>query len=222
MRKIRIVGFGLFVVLALCALNAAPAFAESEWLVEKMKVEITLNVETEGDLTLVQFASADSEEVLTEKLCSYLFDGTIKGKEGMISDALSLEHGITVGSLGDVNEGSLKCEVIFSAGGMTDCKVGTLVLLWFKGLNLELEARWPTEISLVGGSFFNRMPGLNNLDGSTGLDLECESLGGFLSSELCEWEVASTELENVSSAPQSVLEYSALVEYPTGLPAVWC
>ncbi len=125
MRKIRIIVFGLFAVLAVCALNVAPAFAESEWLVAGAEVKAELNVETEGDLRLVKFSGA-TLEILMEMLCSFIFDGTIKEKEGTILDVLALEHGITVGSLGDTNEEFLNCEVTFDSGSLTDCKGGTL------------------------------------------------------------------------------------------------
>ncbi len=159
MRKIRIVVFGLFAVLALCALNVAPAFAESEWLVEKLKVEATLNTETEVLFALAKSVEAGSTEILTEILCSGLFDGTIKGKIGTILDVLALEHGTTVGQLGDTNEEFFNCEVTFSAGSLTDCREGSLVLIWFDGLNLELEEWWLTEILLVesGRDFENNV-----------------------------------------------------------------
>ncbi len=150
MRKIRIVGFGLFAVLALCALNVAPAFAESEWLVEKAKVETTLNAETEGFLKLVKFASSGSTTILEEILCEGILDGTMKEKEDTILDILSLNQLVTVGSLGDSNEEFLNCLVVFDAGGITDCLEGTLILVWLDGLNLELEAYWLTAILLVG------------------------------------------------------------------------
>ena len=209
MRKIRIAGFGLFAVLVLCMLNVAPAFAESEWLVEKAKVETTLNAETEGDLTLVIFSSG----VLTEILCSLIFDGTIKEKVDTILDILSLEHGITVGSLGDANEEFLNCEVTFEAGGLPDCKEKSLALVWFDGLNLELEDWWLTEILLVSTQFFDDILELNNLGEPVGIEYECETLIGVFGSELCELKRLAGLLTNsVATSPASVLDVVSLGE----------
>ncbi len=206
MRKIRIVGFGLFAVLALCALNVAPAFAESEWLVEKNEVKTTLNAETEGFLKLVKFAGASSTEVLNEILCEGIFDGTMKEKEDTILDILSLNQLVTAGSLGDTNEEFINCLVVFDAGGLTDCLEGTLALVWPDGLNLELEDYWFTLILLVGSSFFDDILSLNNLGEPVGYDLECEAKAGIFGTELCsEWE-SSAALSNVTTTtPASVL-----------------
>ena len=205
MRKIRIVGFGLFAVLALCALNVAPAFAESEWLVEKAKVETTLNAETEGFLKLVKFASSGSTTILEEILCEGILDGTMKEKEDTILDILSFNQLVTVGSLGDSNEEFLNCLVVFDAGGITDCLEGTLILVWLDGLNLELEAYWLTAILLVGSSFFDDRLSLNNLGEPAGYDVECESKLGIFGSELCSESEPSAALSNVTGSPASVL-----------------
>ena len=198
-------GFGLFAVLVLCMLDVAPAFAESEWLVEKLKVETTLNAETEGFLKLVKFAAASSNEVLNEILCEGIFDGTIKEKEDTILDILSFNQLVTAGSLGDPNEEFLNCLVIFDAGGLTDCLEGTLILVWPDGLNLELEDYWFTLILLVGSSFFDDILSLNNLGEPVGYDLECEAKAGIFGTELCsEWE-SSAALSNVVGPPASVL-----------------
>ncbi len=212
MRKIRIVGFGLFAVLALCALNVAPAFAESEWLVEKAKVETTLNAETEGTVTLVRFIGQHSAERLSEIVCSFLFDGTIQGKTSTILDALALEHGITVGQLGATNQEFLNCEVKFDAGSPVDCKEGSLALVWFDGLNLELEQWWLTEILLAEGTFFDALLELNNLSELVGYEIECETLIGVSGTEMCSEMKLSAKLTNaLEPAPANVFGGSSII-----------
>jgi len=211
MRKIRIVGFGLFAVLALCALDVAPAFAESEWLVEKAAVTATLNAETEGFLKLVKFASAGSATVLNEILCEGIFDGTMKEKEDTILDILSLNQLVTAGSLGDTNEEYLNCLVVHDEGGFADCLEGTLALVWPDGLNLELEDYWFTLILLVGSSFFDDILSLNNLGEPVGYDVECESKIGVFGSELCAEQEPSAALSNVTGSPAGVLGKFSLV-----------
>src|SRR5258708_3324131 len=130
--------FGLFAVLALSAFYAAPAFAESEWLVNGVAVTLELNAETEGELTLVKF-EGENNTVLTKVLCSGFFDGTILGKTDTVLDVLDLTH-VEIGTLDpeDTPNNALSCEVTFDAGALADCKANTLASVWLIGINLGL------------------------------------------------------------------------------------
>jgi hypothetical protein len=207
MRKIRIVGFGLFAALALCAFAAGPAFAEDEWLVNGAAFAEELPTETEGtEAILMKYESANSEKVLTEILCSGVFDGTIYGKTlDKLTDVLNLEMG-TIGTLVDTLKTALSCEVIFHGGGLTDCELGSLANVWLVGISLELGEFVTTE-TLLNGAVTTGMFGLaNNLNEAVGYDVECKSLLGVNGSEQCIESQEEVELTNdATTVPPSIM-----------------
>jgi hypothetical protein len=205
MRKIRIVGFGLFAALALCAFAAGPAFAADEWLVGGVGVEAELSTETEGSLVLMKYASASSETVLNEIECNGVFDGTIYEKTlDKLTDVLNLEMG-TIGTLVDNLKTSLSCTVTFDAGGLTDCELNSLASLWLVGINLELGDFATTE-TLLNGTVTSTMFGkLNNLNEAWGYDVECTSKIGIKGSEECIESEQEAELSNAATMPPSIL-----------------
>jgi hypothetical protein len=207
MRKIRIVGFGLFAALALCVFAAGPAFAEDEWLVGGAAFAEELPTETEGtEVVLMKYEAANSETVLTEILCSGVLDGTIYGKTlDKLTDVLNLEMG-TIGTLVDNLKTALNCEVTFHGGGLTDCEVGSLASVWLVGISLELGDFVTTE-TLLNGAVTTGMFGLeNNLNEPVGYDMECKSLLGVNGSEECTGAQQEVELTNdATTVPPSIM-----------------
>src|SRR5258705_640262 len=202
MKKILV---GLFAVLALCAFYAASAFAESEWLVNGLAVGVELSAETEGEVTLVKF-EGENNVVLTKILCSGFGDGTILGKAGTGLDILDLVHN-EIGTLDpeDTPNNALSCEVTFDAGALADCKVNTLASVWLIGVNLGL-GDWGTgEILLNGGVFTAMASAMNNLGGTIGYKVECESLLGIKGEESCTEGSGEATLTNAATTPASVL-----------------
>ncbi len=201
MSKIRIVCFASLVVIAFSAFDSTSAFAEAEWLVEGKTFEGTLSAETEGELTLINFAGPTSSEILVEILCSGIFDGTISDpNSGSVSDLLNLE----MVQIGENLEGEFRdCTVTHDGGGILDCKEGVLALAWVDNLNLSTGDIWETQLLLESGMYWE--DSISNLEGKApGYDVECETLSGATLANLCEGTIRAL-LENTATTPASVL-----------------
>lgn len=144
MRNICVSILAVTAAFACSAIAAKAAFAEDEWLVNSLSVAEALPAESEGDIELWNYVSSASNEILTKILCSVIFDGTVESEGfGLVTDLLNLLEE-EIGALGDTNTLALNCEVIFDAGSLTDCKVGTLAQVWPTKLSLELSLSWET------------------------------------------------------------------------------
>lgn len=130
MKKIQILGFALFAVLAFSAVAAASAFAESEWLVGGAVVAAELASETTGELELTDLNTAAGAASV---LCSGILLGTIgPGKVDLVT---------AVDNLAGVNEGNLV--------NCTPDKICTNNPVDVIAEKLP----WDTEIVLVSGTF---------------------------------------------------------------------
>jgi hypothetical protein len=147
MRKIHVFGLALFAVFAFGAAVVSSAFA-GEWLANNNVITVELEAETEGLLFLINLTAANGT-VLVELHCSGFFLGFLIGNDALIVDLDSL-GGEVIGSLGDTNELALDCLVVNTAGGLGDCILNDLVLVWPLNLNLELGLDWLTTIELMG------------------------------------------------------------------------
>ncbi len=183
MNKVRIVCFALLAVVAFSAFGASSAMAETRWLVEGKTFAGTLSAETEGELTLLNFAEPGSSTILVAVKCSGIFDGTITNPNlDVIEDLLNLE----MVQIGENLEGEfLNCTVTHESGGILDCKENTLALVWVDNLNLSTGDTWLTEMLLEGTMFWDDFS--SNLEGKApGYDVECETLSGATLANLCE------------------------------------
>jgi hypothetical protein len=183
MRKIHILWMAIFAVFAFSAFATSSAFAAT-WLVEgvAMKTGETLASETEGALELLVYESSTSSTVLTNILCSGIFDGLLVFPNiVLVEDLLNLAME-EIGSLEseDVAGTALNCEVLSDAGALTDCKAGTLASLWPDSLNLALATTWEiTFEEMTGGVLLGIFPV------QAGYHVECESLIGIAGTNLC-------------------------------------
>lgn len=206
MSKIRILGVALFAVFAFGAISATAAFAESEWLVEGKPIttaEGALNAETVGELTLIRYSASKSATVLTEVVCSGIFDGTIgPGATDKVTSVLTLA-GVAVGVLGGT---ALMCNVTKDEGGLTDCETGTAnALVWAENLP------WTTAITLSGSTFLDTFTGTG---GQPAYEVECKALIGITGSELCEGPAVATLTNETMTSPASVLGMFEKVTVP--------
>jgi hypothetical protein len=200
MRKVHILGVALVAVLAFSAVLATAAFA-GEWLFEGKPIttaEGALKSETEGELTLIDYAEKGSNAVLVEITCSGIFDGTVgPGAADTVTALLNLaKEEINKTAL---TEPALLCNVTKDAGALTDCKEGTAnALLW--AINLP----WATEIELMtNGEELDVF--LNNAGKIPGYYVECESLIGISGTNSCEGGVTIATLTNGTGTPAEVL-----------------
>ncbi len=201
MTKVRIGCFALLAVVAFSAFGASSAMAETRWLVEGKTFTGTLSAETEGELTMINFASATSSEVLIAIKCSWILDGTITNPNlDVIEDLLNLE----MVQIGENLEGEfLNCTITHDGGGILDCKENTLALVWVDNLNLSTGDTWLTELLLEGTMFWDDFSS-NLAERFQGYDIECETLSGATLANLCEGNSRAL-LENATgTSPVSV------------------
>jgi hypothetical protein len=207
MRKIRIVGFGLFTALALCVVVAAPALAASEWLVEGLTFAGQLQAETPGELRLIKLTAAGGAQLVILD-CEGSFDGFIEsnGKDGVTAVLDSAKKIVGVLNSEDVNKTPISCTSLIDPGTSSlDCKENSLASLWVIGIEPGLGDFQPTELKLVNGRPVDTFSKFNNLGEAVGFDVECEILLGIKASEECTGAELNADVENVAGAPASVL-----------------
>ena len=203
MRKSRIVGFGLFAALALCALDVAPALA-GEWLVEAANVAAALSAETEMEFELKVYEKVPpSAVVLTAIKCSGFLTGTLgPEKKDLVESLDKLAFPFEeIGELGMTNEKSLSCTVTSSGTALTDCLTASTVELWTDNLNLELSLTWETEIELTPGGEF-----LDHFQSTTGFEIKCTTNSGVMGENLCEGGARAQLTNEAGTVPASVLD----------------
>jgi hypothetical protein len=206
MRKIVRAGSSLFAVLVLAVLAVTPALAD-EFLVNGEAFTGALAAELEGLVTLTNYASAGSTEILTQITCSGILIGTIEGAKGEITAVLSLEK-TEVGTLNseDTEKTGLNCEATLDAGSTTDCQAGTLATVWVVGINLQLGDFVNVELLLNETMISVMMPSTNNLSEVVGLDAECTLLDGLKIANECTGGSGESALaNNTLTSPPSVL-----------------
>jgi hypothetical protein len=207
MKKIHVVGLTLFVVFALSALTASSALAVSQWLVEGKTLAAPIAAEAEGLLEIIKYESNNLVE-LTALACEGILDGTIgPGAKDMINDVLNLSME-TIGELESPNELALSCVVTFDAGAVTDCKAGSVALVWLDNLNLTEKWGWEGEVVLSGATFLGVLGKSTRAGKFPGYEVECESLFlGVRGTELCENEgpVSATLTNDLATPIPSVL-----------------
>jgi hypothetical protein len=213
MNKFKMLFAASFAVLAVGAIVASAAFAtEGEWLVEGVSISIALRAESEGEILLINYATANNlAEVLVEILCSGIFVGHVgPGTAGDVTEVLTLAQG-AVGSDNSTLTGSpVLCDVTGSKGSVTDCEVGNaLAELWPANLP------WKTTNELMAGADTLTVFSGNGA-GEPGYEVEC-IVFGIKVANLCTSPAGATTtlIENFATgAPASVLGFFNVLEDP--------
>jgi hypothetical protein len=200
MRKIQILGFALFAMVAFSAIAATAAFAEPEWLVEKNALLQTLPAETEGLLNLVALENGGQLNVID---CEGVLDGTIgppvAAKPGVGTDEITSVLSLNQETISAPLMGlALGCLVTQSANGLGDCVVNDLAAVWPENLP------WKTELELMTVAPI----WLDILSGPAGKEpaweSECNTNIGA-QSLLCEGLATATVSNEPGTVPPSVL-----------------
>jgi len=201
MRKIQILGFALFAMVAFSAIAATAAFAEPEWLVNKIVINQTLPAETEGLLNLIALESGTKLVTID---CEGVLDGTI-GPPVAANPGVGTDEITSVLSLNQETISStplsglaLGCLVSQSAGGLGDCTLNSLAAVWPENLP------WKTELELMSAAPI----WLDILSGPMGKEpaweSECSSNIGTVSL-LCEGLASAAVSNEAGTVPPSVL-----------------
>jgi hypothetical protein len=190
MRKIHVLAFALFAVLAFHAFGAASAFAESEMLYEGAQIQAELLIYMEGTFLIQDLGAAGTPDYV----CSVVFDADV-ALGGLLLSILELlmletlelldENGGTTGpnDMLDCENTDGKCEnpVLFTA----------LNLPWDVDIELMVspEPEWLAHLLTAAESGF----------GEPEFDLDCVTLPfKILVEDKCSFALTSASLENMA------------------------
>lgn len=177
MRKTHILGLTLFAVLAVSAISAASALADSThlWLVGGTAVTTTLSIASTGELELSDLKAIAG--LAATVLCSGILDGTV-GATGAdtITEVLTLTGGAT--STTPLSGTPLLCTNISNCGTPE---------VW--ALNLP----WKTQLELSGSTWIDDITTTNG-DLLVGWEVLCKATG---IADDCEIALAQPTIENM-------------------------
>jgi hypothetical protein len=164
MKKLHIVGIVFGAMLALSAISASAAFAESEWLFNGAAITTALPVESSGEILLEDMGTG------TQILCSGIFVGTVTGKTDEITDVVNLSLVLEeTTNLAGTKVSAVSCTI--EALGLCLGTVGELVFL------IPINLPWKTEILLEGTVFVDDiLPHAGG--GNPGYEVSCNTLIG--------------------------------------------
>jgi hypothetical protein len=196
MKKIHVLGLGLLAVFAFGAITASAALAAPEWLVSEAAVAENLPAETEGELALVKLVSSTNSNHLVTVKCGGILVGSIgPGGKDEITAVLTLGQVAVGKETGTTLEGTaLECTVTQSEGGLTDCVLNSVALVWPANLP------WTSQLELMEATGTV----LDVLTKEPGYDVECKTVSGLTGSELCAG-TASAFVSNSAGTPMGVL-----------------